>query len=444
MPVVVIRGGENWTDRADPPGELVGRVLRRESVVTPSGPRQGGSAIRIPPLIIEPIAFESRLARHQTAHELWAMQHKRTSLRARPPMKYVTPGLAATPEGEDAHQQHTARHGSASSPRSPRRLRRGAEHDVQDARTIAKASKAVMTGTLPQSRSLPILLPHSTKRSHHQINVSHHSPRRAEGAPSYLPVWRQCLGLFADGNSQSTAIKPRPRSHFQLPSTAEVLTVDDHGGVYANSTGRDCERHGAWDRLPPMDNEDLWGAGVTLPSENDLGLTKAEIIEHLGTLKWFQCLSSAQLRGLYSRGRLKSAARYTTIIREGCTAPHPRGCFYLLLQGQVRVTSEEFGISFLLPNSAGRRYFGEAALVASVRREGTITAMEDCQLLTFTAEQIQGIPVDLLEVRTTVFSKSMRYARTSYTGALFCLVLPSSCLLLPFSCLCLGRCVLPG
>ena len=127
--------------------------------------------------------------------------------------------------------------------------------------------------------------------------------------------------------------------------------------------------------------------------------TEAELRRHLRSLQWFQALSNDDLATLLGRAVVHSVPRYATIIREGSVGGY---YFYLLLSGSIRITSEEFGISFILDGASaagGRRYFGEAALVTSVRREATVTALKECHLLSLTAADMEGLSVDVLEVR---------------------------------------------
>ena len=137
-------------------------------------------------------------------------------------------------------------------------------------------------------------------------------------------------------------------------------------------------------------------------------LSRSEVVEYLGRLQWFAGLSHEQLQTLYSRAKLKQLPQDAAVTCEGSWESY---CFYILLAGAVCITSCECGIPLLLPQDsgpqAGRRHFGEAALVARVRREATVSAVKDCHLLSFTLEDMAGLPVDLRDVRIPVISNML-------------------------------------
>ena len=64
----------------------------------------------------------------------------------------------------------------------------------------------------------------------------------------------------------------------------------------------------------------------------------------------------------------------------------------------MRITSATRGLNILYGKGAS---FGEASLLESlttVRREATVTAHENCYILQFKAEDMQGLNVELAEV----------------------------------------------
>ena len=192
-------------------------------------------------------------------------------------------------------------------------------------------------------------------------------PLSASASSPYLAVWKEHLTLF-----------PPHRSAGASPGVSAYL--------------------------PARRTNVAFPADISLPALP----SDEEVIAHLGTLRWFEGLSPSQLQTLHGRAGHKAVPRYSAIIREGNIG----SCFYLLLAGQIRITSEEFGISFVLPDveggpRAGRRYFGEAALVTSVRREATVIAVEDCYLLSLTSADMQGLPVNIKQVRVSVISKML-------------------------------------
>lgn len=128
------------------------------------------------------------------------------------------------------------------------------------------------------------------------------------------------------------------------------------------------------------------------------GLGQEQIIGQLRMVKWFRGLSLSDLHTLYGRARHKFFSRYSTIIREG----NEGSSFYVLLQGEIRCTSSTRR-DFNLVLGAGAS-FGEGALVTQVRREASITALEHCFLLQFTAADMTGLNVELADVRIHVIS----------------------------------------
>ena len=124
--------------------------------------------------------------------------------------------------------------------------------------------------------------------------------------------------------------------------------------------------------------------------------TQSALIEALQKVSWFRRLPEEQLATLASRGRLECCLRYRTIIREGSRGRY----FYVLLQGSVHCTSStKKGLSVRLgPGSS----FGETALVTTVQREASVAALEPCQLMLLSADDIKGLDVDLSVVRKHV------------------------------------------
>ena len=155
-------------------------------------------------------------------------------------------------------------------------------------------------------------------------------------------------------------------------------------------------------RLPPVH-----GQRTRTRAVSDELLSRSAVIEYLGQLQWFARLSKDQLQTLYSRAAQKWVPRYAAIIREGNLG----SCFYILRAGRIRITSDDCGISFILPQDSGpqsgRRHVGEAALVARVRREATVTAVDNCCLLSLTVNDMAGLPVDLDRVRIRVVSNML-------------------------------------
>jgi len=122
------------------------------------------------------------------------------------------------------------------------------------------------------------------------------------------------------------------------------------------------------------------------------------LLDALRRISWFTELPIGQLAELSRRCRLEHIGRYRTIIREG----NPGKYFYVLLQGQVHVTSTmKKGLSVRLSATSA---FGEGALITEVMREATVTALDPCVLMLLSAKDMVGIDVDLSTVRIHVIS----------------------------------------
>jgi CRP-like cAMP-binding protein len=125
------------------------------------------------------------------------------------------------------------------------------------------------------------------------------------------------------------------------------------------------------------------------------GLSDEQILGQLRKVRWFRTLSMPQLLVLFGRARHIFFPRYAVILRESNVG----SSFYLLLQGRVRCTSSLRGTANLGVLGAGSG-FGEAALVTTVRREATVTALEDCYLLQLRAADVADLPIVPPEVQS--------------------------------------------
>jgi len=119
----------------------------------------------------------------------------------------------------------------------------------------------------------------------------------------------------------------------------------------------------------------------------------------LRRVKFFRRLGDDGLAKLRSRGLIKKVPRYATIIREGVLGQY----FYVLLQGTISVTSSSGAVNLTLTQGA---HFGEGSLVAEVKRQATVTALENCVLHQWSSADIQDVgDLELDEVRQHVVSQ---------------------------------------
>lgn len=212
-------------------------------------------------------------------------------------------------------------------------------------------------------------------------HVSMHSPRASTesmGGAETPPTMRRRVGTVAAAGSGACD----PMNHEAL-----VMQAVNVGGLKTDLGG-------------PV-KQDLRGRKGSVRQAQ----TGADdLLGQLGSLRWFENLSHSELRTLLSRAEHLRISRYRTIIREGAMGFR----FYLLIKGKVRVVAAEGGICFELPNAAGRRYFGEASLVTAVKREASVVALEDCYLIAFGRNDMDGLPVDLGTVRAVMCARMLR------------------------------------
>ena len=122
------------------------------------------------------------------------------------------------------------------------------------------------------------------------------------------------------------------------------------------------------------------------------------LLAALQEVSWFKHLPREQLEMLAKRGRVEYCGRYHNLIREGGRGRY----FYVLLSGQVHCTSQvKKGLSVRL---SAPSCFGEGALITTVQREASVTALEPCRLLLLTSDDMAGLDVELSSVRAHVIS----------------------------------------
>ena len=110
----------------------------------------------------------------------------------------------------------------------------------------------------------------------------------------------------------------------------------------------------------------------------------------LNAVTWFRRLSNSELRKLLGRSEVVFFNRGAQILRESSYG----SAFYMLIEGAVCCKSESKHIDVALQPGA---CFGESALATSVhvRREATVTALDDSWCLRMTAKDMLDLPVDL-------------------------------------------------
>jgi CRP-like cAMP-binding protein len=96
--------------------------------------------------------------------------------------------------------------------------------------------------------------------------------------------------------------------------------------------------------------------------------------------KLFSALDEPARKKLMALAVKKSFAKGATICREG----DPGGDFYVVTKGAVTVTGDDLlGRSFTLATLEPGEFFGELAALSGQRRQATVTAAEDVEVMSF-------------------------------------------------------------
>ncbi|MBK7857069.1 MAG: cyclic nucleotide-binding domain-containing protein [Archangiaceae bacterium] len=96
--------------------------------------------------------------------------------------------------------------------------------------------------------------------------------------------------------------------------------------------------------------------------------------------KLFSVLDEASRKKLMGLSVKKTFAKGDTLCREGEEGKE----FYVLLKGTVTVTGDDLlGRSFALATLEPGEFFGELAALSGQRRQATVTAAEDVEVLCF-------------------------------------------------------------
>ena len=149
--------------------------------------------------------------------------------------------------------------------------------------------------------------------------------------------------------------------------------------------------------------EQLASGRALSPDEGECDMpSDDEVNAMLRRVRFFRMLDEEGLAKLRSRGFVKKAPRYATIIREGVLGQY----FYVLLRGKITCTASSGRVNVTLTQGA---YFGEGALVAEVRRQATVTADEHCILHQWNAADVHDLEgLELGQVRQHVVSQILR------------------------------------
>jgi len=128
-----------------------------------------------------------------------------------------------------------------------------------------------------------------------------------------------------------------------------------------------------------------------------------KVFEMVGSVPWFGRLSNTDLQQLLQRGSIAYFARGDTIVRESSYG----SAFYVLLRGLVSVHSTERHIDVVLKPGQS---FGEAALALQVhvRREASVSALEECWCFRMAAtdlREMSALHEEMADLRRVYLAK---------------------------------------
>jgi CRP-like cAMP-binding protein len=95
--------------------------------------------------------------------------------------------------------------------------------------------------------------------------------------------------------------------------------------------------------------------------------------------KLFEALDDASRKALLSLSKKQRFEAGAVICREGDEGD----AFFVVTQGKVKVTGDDFGTSKQLDTLGAGHFFGEVALLSGQKRQATVTAVEPTELVVF-------------------------------------------------------------
>jgi CRP/FNR family cyclic AMP-dependent transcriptional regulator len=131
-------------------------------------------------------------------------------------------------------------------------------------------------------------------------------------------------------------------------------------------------------------------------------------IELLSNISLFSELSTEERRGLFDISKKRIYPRGSIVLYKGDVGED----IYLILKGKVKVVlSHPQGKEIILNTLDAGNYFGEMSVIDRLPRSATVMAMEDCEFLVITREnmtdQIKKNPQIALKL-LSVMSERMR------------------------------------
>jgi CRP-like cAMP-binding protein len=114
--------------------------------------------------------------------------------------------------------------------------------------------------------------------------------------------------------------------------------------------------------------------------------------------KLFGLLDEAGRNRLLTGAARRAAPVGEVICREGEKGDE----FFVVLQGLVDVTADDFGTARPIAQLGRGSFFGEMAVIANQPRSATVTALQPCDLLCFGRASVEAVLKDYPTVRQTL------------------------------------------
>jgi potassium-dependent mechanosensitive channel len=133
-----------------------------------------------------------------------------------------------------------------------------------------------------------------------------------------------------------------------------------------------------------------------------LALPTAEELAKMSKL--FGLLDEAGRNRLLAGAQRQSVGAGEVVCREG----EKGDAFYVVLEGRVDVTADDFGTAKPIAQLGRGPFFREVAGVANQPRSATVTALEACDLLCFGRATVEAVLKDYPTVRQTLGAISVK------------------------------------
>ena len=117
--------------------------------------------------------------------------------------------------------------------------------------------------------------------------------------------------------------------------------------------------------------------------------------ELVKTSKLFMLLDEQGRERMLAGATRREAAAGEVLCREG----EKGEAFFVVVSGKVSVSADDFGTEKAIAQLGRGAFFGEMAVVVNQPRSATVTAVEACDLLSFSREVVEAVLKDYPSVR---------------------------------------------